>query len=460
MPKPFEDCVKNKGKVRRVSGPDKEHGLAKGEYVNYCVLNGKSYRGEVRKMEKKASFKIKKVISRVELGSEFAQFAKKKAPTSEIEVLTEGYWEHPQYGVVEITPNDIDKFVTNFNNGTRKIDIAVDQDHNPELGAAGWFKELKKVVEGGITKLKAVVEWTDMGADLLSKGIYKYFSPEFDFEYEDFETHEEFENVLLGGGLTNRPYFKSLAPVQLSENIFAGFTDSSINNSNKKGGEKIMTKEEILAKLKEDSSFKLSEEASEEEKGAFDEATEELNADSSDDKSDDKSDGDDKSDDKSDDKAEDKEEGDDGADDKDEGDVKASEIRRAKEFNDMKSKLGVVEKKLQYKEVKEEVQGYTFSESNPKGKLLPKSNEATQALLMSLNVRQSKLFTDFLDSMPSLSTVMFEESGSDKDESTKASEQLVKQATELSKKEGITFGEALKKVSADNPELTKKMSEE
>lgn len=47
MPKGFERCVKNGGKVRRVSGSSKEHGLGTGKYVNYCVLGGKSYRGHV-----------------------------------------------------------------------------------------------------------------------------------------------------------------------------------------------------------------------------------------------------------------------------------------------------------------------------------------------------------------------------------------------------------------------------
>lgn len=45
----FENCVEMGGKVRRVSGPDKEHGLKEGEYVNYCFLDNKSYRGEVKK---------------------------------------------------------------------------------------------------------------------------------------------------------------------------------------------------------------------------------------------------------------------------------------------------------------------------------------------------------------------------------------------------------------------------
>ena len=53
MPKAFENCIENGGRIRTVSGPDKEHGLKKGEYVHYCYIGGKSYRGEVKKSEKK-----------------------------------------------------------------------------------------------------------------------------------------------------------------------------------------------------------------------------------------------------------------------------------------------------------------------------------------------------------------------------------------------------------------------
>lgn len=53
MPKPYENCVSAGGRVRRVSGPSKEHGLKKGQYVNFCFKNGKSYRGYVKKAKKK-----------------------------------------------------------------------------------------------------------------------------------------------------------------------------------------------------------------------------------------------------------------------------------------------------------------------------------------------------------------------------------------------------------------------
>lgn len=51
MPAGFDKCKANGGKIRTVSGPNKKHGLAKGEYVHYCILGKKSYRGEVHTKE-------------------------------------------------------------------------------------------------------------------------------------------------------------------------------------------------------------------------------------------------------------------------------------------------------------------------------------------------------------------------------------------------------------------------
>ena len=53
MPEAFEKCVRNGGRVRTISGPNKDHGLAKSEYVRYCYINGESFRGEVKKKKKK-----------------------------------------------------------------------------------------------------------------------------------------------------------------------------------------------------------------------------------------------------------------------------------------------------------------------------------------------------------------------------------------------------------------------
>jgi hypothetical protein len=48
MPADFEKCVKEGGRVRRISGPNKQFGLDKDQYVNVCFINGEMFRGEVK----------------------------------------------------------------------------------------------------------------------------------------------------------------------------------------------------------------------------------------------------------------------------------------------------------------------------------------------------------------------------------------------------------------------------
>ena len=45
MPAAFDNCVKRGGKVRTKS-------LGKGKYMHICVLNGKTYAGEVKTKQK------------------------------------------------------------------------------------------------------------------------------------------------------------------------------------------------------------------------------------------------------------------------------------------------------------------------------------------------------------------------------------------------------------------------
>ena len=395
------------------------------------------------------SYKLKTLSPQIKLNEQ--NFSSKK-PISEIEILHAGKWEHPQYGIIQITNNDIDRFINSFDDKVRKVDIAVDQEHMPEKGAAGWFKSLKKQVEDGKTKLKANIEWTTLGKELINDGIFKYFSPEFDFDYEDLETHEQFENVLLGGALTNRPYFKSLAPVMLSENMYAGFT-----NLNKiKGGEKRMNKQELKAKLVEDAKFSLADDASDEEKKLFGEVKEELTKEAE--------------------EKEEKEKAEIEAKEKTDKEKKEEEekkkklelekkktmseqfISRAdhtKELNEVKSQMGIVEKKLRFKEVTAEVKGYVFSESNPNGVLLAKNEKEAVELLMALNSKTAELFTEFVKKLPKVSAKLFREEGGAgmayKDKEEKREAVIEKKM----KDSGMSYSEALKVVSAEQPELFK-----
>lgn len=48
MPKLFDDCEKNGGKMRTKK-------LAGGKYMHICILNGKTFAGEVKKKKSKLS---------------------------------------------------------------------------------------------------------------------------------------------------------------------------------------------------------------------------------------------------------------------------------------------------------------------------------------------------------------------------------------------------------------------
>ena len=435
FPADFNRCVKQGGRVRTIAVEG-----SKSKYMKVCYLDGKSYSGKTH-TKKASDLFLKNIVPSFKLGKAF------RDPISVIEVLQSGKWEHPQYGTIEITENDIDKFIASFNNKVRKVDIAVDQEHMPEKGAAGWYKSLKKVFEDGRAKLKAKVEWTKLGQQLIKDGVFKYFSPEFDFAYEDQETQETFENVLLGGALTNRPYFKSLAPVAFSEDLHAGFT----SENNLEGGEKkMLTKDELKAKLVENSEFELAEDASDKEKKLFEEVKAEITK-----EAEDKEKGGEKK------EEEEKEEEKEKKNEEEEG-KKMSEkfIAKAdhvKQMNELKSKFGVVEKKLRLKEVEELVGGYMFSESNRDGKLLPKSKKGAVEILMSVNSKAAKLFEEFLNELPAVSQKLFQEEGSGEGDNLSNTDKVLKEATKLVEKgKASNYSEAIKLLSRTKPDLFKK----
>lgn len=141
-------------------------------------------------------------------------------PTS-IEVLRCGMWITPWHGDFIIKPEDLLEYVENFNKGiglvSAGIGAPIDFSHNNHLEAAGWMKSLR--AEGDV--LFADVEWSMSGKDALLGGLYKCFSPEFYPRGRGgWENPEEaghyVENVLVGGGLTNKPLFSGLAPVMAS----------------------------------------------------------------------------------------------------------------------------------------------------------------------------------------------------------------------------------------------------
>ena len=53
MPAGFTNCVKKKGRVRTVKGPNRKFKLAAGEYRHTCFLGQKMFLGEIHKKKKR-----------------------------------------------------------------------------------------------------------------------------------------------------------------------------------------------------------------------------------------------------------------------------------------------------------------------------------------------------------------------------------------------------------------------
>jgi phage I-like protein len=136
--------------------------------------------------------------------------------SNRVQLFRTGEFHHEEYGKFSITPKMLNEMKQNFDAKVRGIDIAIDYRHDSEDIAAGWITALELTEDG--SELWAQVTWTPKGSKVLSEKEFRYLSPEFTNQYQDAETLKKFGPVLMGAGLTNRPFIKSMEPVvELSE---------------------------------------------------------------------------------------------------------------------------------------------------------------------------------------------------------------------------------------------------
>ena len=134
--------------------------------------------------------------------------------SSWIQAIPVGTYTHPTYGQMVFDLDRIRRFAENVKNQVRGQDLDIDYDHKSRSDeAAGWVKNAEARGDG----LWIFVEWTKSAAQKIKEKAYRYFSPEFDDEWTHPKSGQKFQDVLFGGGITNRPFLKDILPINLSE---------------------------------------------------------------------------------------------------------------------------------------------------------------------------------------------------------------------------------------------------
>lgn len=152
-----------------------------------------------------------------------------------IEIARVAEGEHPSYGKLKITQEHLESMVTNFKSNVTGVDLSVNEDHKKNE-AFGWFKDV--FLSFDKQTLYGQINWNSKGTTALSEKEYRYFSPEFRFNYSHPHTQVEHGPTLLGGALTNYPFLKMEAITELNikptekENVVTKETTIELSDHN------------------------------------------------------------------------------------------------------------------------------------------------------------------------------------------------------------------------------------
>lgn len=124
-----------------------------------------------------------------------------------------GTYQHPTYGVFDITQKHFDEMINNFQAGTYGQKIFIDVEHIASNGAAA---EITRLYQDG-EWLKVDFELTEYGAKAIRERKHIYLSADYDERWVDSATGTPKGCVLLGAGLTTRPFVKNQPGIQLAE---------------------------------------------------------------------------------------------------------------------------------------------------------------------------------------------------------------------------------------------------
>lgn len=134
-----------------------------------------------------------------------------------VEALQAGDFNHPLYGRLSFNEERFRRFHGNFALNVRGAELDVDYDHkmDPAKGnkAAGWVRNVRFNAD----RLEYQIEFTKEAVEGIRNKEWRYFSSDFMQEWTDPRTGVKHKDVLCGGALTNRPFIKGMAPVNLSD---------------------------------------------------------------------------------------------------------------------------------------------------------------------------------------------------------------------------------------------------
>jgi ParB family chromosome partitioning protein len=181
-----------------------------------------------------------------------------------IMLFPQGQYHHPQYGKLDFSAQRLAEIKRHFDDGVRGIDIGLDENHDQNK-ATGWIEsvELRPAQDGLPAGLWGCIRWTKLGEQDIRDQIYRYFSPEFG-PHTDERTGKQTQDVLLGGGLTNRPFLKDMPAVALQEGT-TRMTTRKTNKTNKTKGQTSDDEEDDDAKMPAESTSDDEEYAEDEE---------------------------------------------------------------------------------------------------------------------------------------------------------------------------------------------------
>lgn len=168
-------------------------------------------------------------------------------------------WDHPKYGLVEITPELGQQFKANFDERVFGREHLVNYEHgiDPAKGhkAAGTILEIDPREDGIYYK----VMFTQPALQEIRDGEWLYLSPEYKEDWTDPETNADYKNVPIDLALTNDPYFRQQAPLNFSEH---GIEPEVITTDPPKGGS---TVDELLKKFADKLGIDVKDDATEED---------------------------------------------------------------------------------------------------------------------------------------------------------------------------------------------------